>query len=200
MGGPPANPSGIPLEKIKVAGGKASELTTGKGVAFYRVEAEDFTPLPAHQFGEDHQIVQEKMWKALRCTAVQPKYADVWWKLLHNKLPLRSRVRHFKGNEDTTATCPLCRVYDQTTSHFLLKCDRAYSCWKEAERLLKRMDARVSLELEMEEVVNLFPAANVENRLLPILKTIFGAVVYANWIAYTQCTYNGKLHSTESVI
>ena len=41
------------------------------------------------------------------------------------------------------------------------------------------MDARVFLELEIDEVVNLFPAANVENRLLPILKTIFGTVVYA---------------------
>jgi len=97
------------------------------------------------------------MWTILRCAEVQPKYADVWWKLLHNKLPLRTRAQHFKGNENTTATCPLCGVYDQTTSHFLLECDRAYRCWKEAERLLKRIDATVSLELEVEEVVNLFP-------------------------------------------
>ena len=116
MDGPPANPSGIPLLRIKVAGGKASELTTAKGVAFYRLGADDFSPLPAHQFGRDEQIVQEKMWTALRCKEVQLKYADVWWKLLHNKLPLRSRAQHFKGNEDTTATCPLCGVYDQTTT------------------------------------------------------------------------------------
>ena len=200
MAAPPAILSGIPLSRIQVAGGKASELTTGKGVAFYREQAEDFTALPAHQFGRDEQIVEEKMWTALRCAAVQPKYADVWWKLLHNKLPLRTRAQHFKGNEDTSATCPLCGVYDQTTSHFLLQCDRAYSCWKEAERLLKRMDTAITLRLEVEEVVNLFPTTNTGSRLLPILKSIFGAVVYANWIAYTQCEYDGKLHSTESVI
>ena len=62
------------------------------------------------------------------------------------------------------------------------------------------MDARITLELEVKEVVNLFPATIVDNRLLSILKTIFSAVVYANWIAYTQCEYDGKLHSTESVI
>ena len=62
------------------------------------------------------------------------------------------------------------------------------------------MDANVSLELEVEEVVNLFPATQAGNKLLPILKTVFGAVIYANWIAYTQCEYDGKLHSPESVI
>ena len=64
------------------------------------------------------------------------------------------------------------------------------------------MDSSISLNLELAEVANMFPTIRQRrggHNHLSILKTVFGAVVYANWIAFTQSEYDNKRHSVDSV-
>ena len=64
------------------------------------------------------------------------------------------------------------------------------------------MDSSISLNLELAEVANMFPTIRQRrggHNHLSILKTVFGAAVYANWIAFTQCEYDNKWHSVNSV-
>ena len=65
------------------------------------------------------------------------------------------------------------------------------------------MDSFISLNLEIAEVAIMFPTVRQKRggrNHLNILKTVFGAAVYANWIAFTQSEYDNKTHSVESVV
>src|SRR3954464_9055292 len=102
-----------------------------------------------------------------------------------------------------SATCSVCQVYDQTTTHFILKCDRSFGCWKKVERLVQRLEPNIELDIEVEDVVNGFPktrATREGKRQASTLKTFIGAAIYAMWIAYTQCEFDGKTHSVSSVV
>ena len=123
LNGTPALLTRLPLARVQLAGVGADVFNSQIGTSFLRTKEGNFISAPTHKFSGDTVIVDQQMWSMIRGPEVQPKYADIWWKLLHNRLPLRTRTKYFKGNEGQSETCLLCRTYDQTSAHFLLECD-----------------------------------------------------------------------------
>ncbi|KAG1219791.1 hypothetical protein G6F35_007200 [Rhizopus arrhizus] len=62
-------------------------------------------------------------WLALWRFPLRPQSRDIWYRLLHNKLPCRSNLYW------TSKICHICNAPEETPSHFLLECPRKLAVW-----------------------------------------------------------------------
>ncbi|KAG1451931.1 hypothetical protein G6F46_010113 [Rhizopus delemar] len=62
-------------------------------------------------------------WLTLWRFPLRPQSCDIWYRLLHNKLPCRSNLYW------SSKICHICTAPEETASHFLLECPRKLAIW-----------------------------------------------------------------------
>lgn len=72
-----------------------------------------------------------RFWKRLWSLTVPPKIKNFIWRAMLGCLPTKKmlRIKHVNVNEE----CALCNMEAESTSHVLLNCSFAKSCWELAD-------------------------------------------------------------------
>lgn len=55
---------------------------------------------------------------------------NVWFRLIHRKLPYRSFLHHIMPATFSDACCPICSVNEETLEHFLYQCPVKLAVWR----------------------------------------------------------------------
>jgi hypothetical protein len=71
------------------------------------------------------------IWKRIWELNCQPKVCLFIWRLAHNSLPLKMKIK--SRNIDLDTRCPVCCRYDEDGGHCFLKCKYIRHCWNESQ-------------------------------------------------------------------
>ena len=85
-------------------------------------------------------IIWKKIWKHTFESFCVGKPNDVLYKVLHNCLPTKVRMKKNRKNTDNyDMTCKLCRTHDETTLHIFAKCQHAQEIWRKYQDIYQRL-------------------------------------------------------------
>ena len=91
----------------------------------------------------------EKALKANFVTLGSPKYANIYFKLLHNAIPALTTVKRWYRDANMRTTCKVCGIEDETPTHIFL-CSKWSDVWALILRYVKDITGR---QLEVEEAI-----------------------------------------------
>ncbi|CAG8595312.1 8930_t:CDS:1, partial [Cetraspora pellucida] len=113
------------LDAIKIMNANGSDFTVTKVLEYLRQSSIKQTLSQANIFS-DNQNKENWSWSKIK--EVPNKKKDIFWRMIHNALPIGKRLSHFAPTHDIM--CPWCPEKEQDLSHFTIECRISKNLWK----------------------------------------------------------------------
>ena len=134
------------------------------------------------------RIQWEKLWTHTYNSYNTGKPNDIVYKILHNCLPTRTRMKHNRNNYSNYNTkCKHCKRGDETTLHIFARCTHAQQIWKTYQHIYESLlPNTIFIYEEVALTINL-QEPNITIQKIKLLLTITTIILYELWISRNKC-------------
>ena len=140
---------------------------------------------------ETHWIVHlptpipwKSLWKHNFTSYNTGKPHDVLYRLLHNSLPTRVRLKHNRNHRGTyNTTCKTCKDKDETTLHIFARCTHAMDIWKTYKYIYQQLLPQVPFVYEQAALTSNLLLATVQPFIKKLILTITTTILHELWNA-----------------
>ncbi|CAG8539044.1 1372_t:CDS:2 [Ambispora leptoticha] len=166
------------LEDLKIMETTATNLTTAKATEYLKKSSIACALTQTNFFSEPNK---KDSWAWSQLKWVPNNKKDIFWRLLHNALPLGTRLAYI--DPTVSRDCPWCPEVLQTPEHFAMECRVSHKLWELAYNMFS-LSQDITLPTTIEEIFTAANAKSTQSHTTFIWLHI--TVIYEIWVWFTN--------------
>ena len=149
------------------------------------INASTLTPAETHWIIHlPTPIPWKSLWKHNFTSYNTGKPHDILYRLLHNCLPTRVRLKHNRNHRGTYNTnCKTCKDKDETTLHVFARCSHATDMWKTYRYIYEQLLPQVPFNYEQTALTFNLLLTTVQPCIKKLILTLTTTILYELWQA-----------------
>ena len=133
------------------------------------------------------QLKWGKLWKNVYNSYNIGKTNDILFKILHNCLPTKVRLKKNTNNRGNyNSTCKTCNKSDETILHIFARCKHARDIWEKYEYIYKKLNPNTPFIYE-ETTLTINLQDNTNEKICKLLLTITEIILLELWYSRNNC-------------
>mgnify|MGYP001556186939 CR=1 FL=1 len=141
-------------------------------------------------------VVTPETWTNIWYMPINPRCRDIYWRIAHRVLPVRSFMRRFITMQDI---CPLCCKDSEFIEHLFVFCVLVKPIWQLVNEWLSLVAGRNIVCDSMAILFLKFPVAVKQKDISELTAILCSELVSVIWKVRNETVFEKKIHSTNEI-